>query len=228
LGFALVYVHLFYYIHISKKEISRVTRDVEWYYSQRYLVWLDKLLNALIVVLLISIVNGIFQYSSLKTYFEISLIIVLILVCLFIVRLILNALDEPFIVPKSEGVKRNSGIPLDSNESEEILTKIQEALKEKRLFMESDLTLGHLSEAIGSTSRKVSQVINDRMGHSFFDLINTHRIAEAKRIFKERKDPKLTVLEVMYEVGFNSKSSFNTQFKKKTGLTPSEFLKLNT
>ncbi|WP_422081522.1 helix-turn-helix domain-containing protein [Ulvibacterium sp.] len=226
-GFALVYIHLFYYIHISKKEIKSVTKDVEWYYSQRYLVWLDKLLNALIVVLLISIVNGIFQYSSLKTYFEISLIIVLILVCLFIVRLILNALDEPFIVPKSEGVKRNSGILLDSNESEEIFTKIQEALKEKRLFMESDLTLGHLSEAIGSTSRKVSQVINDRMGHSFFDLINTHRIAEAKRIFRERKDPKLTVLEVMYEVGFNSKSSFNTQFKKKTGLTPSEFLKLN-
>lgn len=227
-GFALVYVHLFYYIHISKKAIRRATKDVEVYYSQRYLVWLDKVLNALIVVLLISIVNGIFQYSSLKEYFEISLTVVLILVCLFIARLILNALDEPFIVPEVDGVKRYSGTLLDTRESEEIFTKIQKALKEKRLFMESDLTLGHLSEAVGSTSRKVSQVINERTGHSFFDLINTHRIAEAQKIFKERKDPKLTVLEVMYEVGFNSKSSFNTQFKKKTGLTPSEFLKLNT
>lgn len=228
LGFALVYVHLFYYIHISKKEIKRVTKNVEWYFSQRYLVWLDKLLNALVVVLLISIVNGILQYSALKFYFEISLIIILVLVCLFIVRLILNALDEPFIIPKLDGIKRNSGIPMDPKESEEIFAKIQEALKDKRLFMESDLTLSHLSEAIGYSSRKVSQVINDSMGHSFFDLINTYRIAEAQKIFKERKDPKLTVLEVMYEVGYNSKSSFNTQFKKKTGLTPSEFLKLNT
>lgn len=228
LGFALVYVHLFYYIHLSKKEIKRVTADVELYYSQSYLVWLNKLLNALMVVLLISIVNGILQYSSLKFYFEVSLIIILVLVCGFIVNVILKALDEPFLVPRPEGIRRSSGIPLDAKESEEIFAKIQVALKEKRLFMQSDLTLGHLSKTIGSTSRKVSQVINDRMGHSFFDLINTYRIAEAQKIFRERKNPKLTVLEVMYEVGFNSKSSFNTQFKKKTGLTPSEYLKLNT
>lgn len=228
LGFALVYVHLFYYILISKKEIKKVTVDAEVYYSQHYLVWLNKLLNALIVVLLISIVNGILQYSALKFYFEISLIIILVLVCMFIVNIILKALDDPFIIPQSDNIKRNSGVPLDVQESEEIFTKIQVALREKRLFMESDLTLGHLSEAIGCSSRKVSQVINDSMGHSFFDLINTYRIAEAQKIFKERKDPKLTVLEVMYEVGFNSKSSFNTQFKKKTGITPSEFLKLNT
>ena len=41
----------------------------------------------------------------------------------------------------------------------------------------------------------------------------------------ENKDAKLTVLEVMYEVGYNSKSSFNTQFKRKTGMTPTDFKK---
>jgi len=52
--------------------------------------------------------------------------------------------------------------------------------------------------------------------------ISNIRIEEAKRLLTNPKDKKITVLEVMYEVGFNSKSSFNTLFKKYTGVTPSE------
>jgi AraC-like DNA-binding protein len=46
-----------------------------------------------------------------------------------------------------------------------------------------------------------------------------------QQILKESRDDKLTVLEAMYEAGFNSKSSFNTAFKKETGQTPTEFRK---
>ena len=62
-------------------------------------------------------------------------------------------------------------------------------------------------------------------GKSFFDFINAFRIREAQQVFRESGDDKLTILEVMYQVGFNSKSSFNTAFKKETGQTPSEFRK---
>ena len=55
------------------------------------------------------------------------------------------------------------------------------------------------------------------------DFINTYRIEKAKERLLHPKDEKETILEVMYEVGFNSKSSFNTVFKKKTGLTPSQY-----
>jgi AraC-like DNA-binding protein len=55
--------------------------------------------------------------------------------------------------------------------------------------------------------------------------VNRYRIEEAKRLLTNPPDKKITVLEVLYEVGFNSKSSFNTLFKKYTGLTPSEFKK---
>ena len=61
------------------------------------------------------------------------------------------------------------------------------------------------------------------LGKSFFDLINSYRIEEAKKMIKEPEDEKMTISEVMYKVGFNSKSSFNTAFKKYTGLTPSEY-----
>ena len=60
----------------------------------------------------------------------------------------------------------------------------------------------------------------------FFDFINAYRIKEVQNILKESTDDKLTVLEAMYQAGFNSKSSFNTAFKKETGLTPTEFRKM--
>jgi AraC-like DNA-binding protein len=44
-------------------------------------------------------------------------------------------------------------------------------------------------------------------------------------ILKTPSKKEFTVLEVLYEVGFNSKSSFNTAFKKHTGLTPTQFRK---
>jgi AraC-like DNA-binding protein len=62
---------------------------------------------------------------------------------------------------------------------------------------------------------------------NFFDFINRYRIEEAQRLLTDPPDKKITVLEVLYECGFNSKSSFNTLFKKHTGLTPSEFKKKN-
>jgi AraC-like DNA-binding protein len=70
-------------------------------------------------------------------------------------------------------------------------------------------------------------VINDLTGKNFFEFINHYRIEEAKRMLTNPKDKKITVLEVMYQSGFNSKSSFNTLFKKQTGLTPVEFKKAN-
>jgi AraC-like DNA-binding protein len=53
--------------------------------------------------------------------------------------------------------------------------------------------------------------------------VNEYRIKKAMEIFKNTNDGKLTVVEVLYEIGFNCKSSFNTAFKKFTGNTPSEF-----
>ena len=63
---------------------------------------------------------------------------------------------------------------------------------------------------------------------NFFDFINQFRIDEARSILKNPEKKQFTVLEILYEVGFNSKSSFNTAFKKHTGLTPTQYRKKNT
>jgi AraC-like DNA-binding protein len=67
----------------------------------------------------------------------------------------------------------------------------------------------------------LSQAINDGLKKSFFEMTAEYRIDEAKRLLKEK--PNFKVEEIAESVGYNSKSSFNTAFKKITGQTPSEW-----
>lgn len=76
------------------------------------------------------------------------------------------------------------------------------------------------NEEVKMNSRDLSILINQNLNQHFFDFINKYRIIEAMNILKNPAKKELTVLEILYEVGFNSKSSFNTgftstQFKKK-------------
>ena len=228
LVFVLLYAHFLCYIYLSKSQVRKAAGHLEHFYSHGTLSWLNRLLNALIVVLLIAMVNSALQLAGSRFYFEMGLIVILLATGVFIGRIILRALDRPSTLVHGDLAKKYAGSLMRPGESEALSIKIAKVLAEDRLFLDPELTLEDLSNAIGASSRKVSQTINERMGKNFFDLINMHRIAAAKKIFTDRKDPKLTVLEVMYEVGFNSKSSFNTQFKKRTGLTPSEFLRLRS
>ena len=65
------------------------------------------------------------------------------------------------------------------------------------------------------------------MKQNFYDFINNYRINFAKNLLNNPADDKMTVLEILYEAGFNSKSAFNVAFKKETGVTPSQFRRSN-
>src|SRR5207253_4265417 len=104
-------------------------------------------------------------------------------------------------------------------------SRLQNYMQQNKPFLDSELTLDELAVQLQVKPKLLSQTINEVAQQNFFEFINHYRIEEAKRLLTNPKDKKITVLEVMYEVGFNSKSSFNTLFKKATGLTPSEFKK---
>jgi YesN/AraC family two-component response regulator len=116
-------------------------------------------------------------------------------------------------------------LPVLNNEKKLILDKLQQHMQSAKPFLEPELTLDELAIQLSVKPKILSQTINELLQQNFFEFINSYRIEEAKRLLTNPKDKKITVLEVMYEVGFNSKSSFNTIFKKNTGLTPSEFKK---
>ena len=78
-----------------------------------------------------------------------------------------------------------------------------------------------LADHLKTTVHMLSQVINEGLNKTFFEMTAQYRIEEAKRLLKEK--PNIKVEEIAEEVGYNSKSSFNTTFKKLTGQTPSEW-----
>lgn len=105
------------------------------------------------------------------------------------------------------------------------LEKIRHYFATEQPFTDPNLSLSDLAEQLDLPLRRLSWLINTHFGQNFMSFINEHRINLAKERLLAPKDPGETILEVMYDVGFNSKSSFNTLFKKATGLTPTQFRK---
>lgn len=100
---------------------------------------------------------------------------------------------------------------------------IMSLIEKEKIFQEPELTLQQLATKLNSPAYLVSQTINDELKKSFYDLVNGYRVEEAKRLLLHPDNSNYTILSVGFEAGFNSKTTFNTVFKKFTGLTPTEF-----
>lgn len=109
---------------------------------------------------------------------------------------------------------------LSPEASERIERKLRAAMARDHLYRDPNLSLWTLAGHVGASPNYISQTLNEVIGESFFDFVNRHRIAEAKRLLSDSGE---TVLAIAYEAGFNSRSSFYTAFKRVTGRTPSEY-----
>lgn len=112
---------------------------------------------------------------------------------------------------------------LTAERSERYLDKLLNLMKQDKPFTDGDLTIQKLAEKLSIPAHHLSQTINERLGQTFSDFINSYRVEEAKKKLLDPGLKHLSVLGIAEEVGFNSKSSFNAVFKKHTNMTPSEF-----
>jgi AraC-like DNA-binding protein len=126
------------------------------------------------------------------------------------------------LAPKLYIFKKNgNGHSKNGDEQKELLNRLLILLDKEKIFTDPELSLQKVSTLLKVSHKVLSAVINDKLGQSFTDLINNHRIKEGKTLLV--KYPEKTVQEIMYEIGYNSKSAFNLHFKSSTGLTPKEF-----
>lgn len=114
---------------------------------------------------------------------------------------------------------------LSEDDKNKILTKITREMEANTYFTNNLASLSGLAKQINESSHHVSQVINEKMDKSFFELLAFYRVEHAKKLIKGDKDGKITIEELAEMVGYNSKSAFNTAFRKFTSQTPSEFRK---
>jgi len=139
-----------------------------------------------------------------------------------------NTIEKEFLQAEAiESSKREDKIRSARKQPEtitdEVAARILHIMEQDKLYQEADLTLQNLADRLQLPSYQVSQAINDGLNKNFYDLVNSYRVEEAKRLLLDAKNNNFTILSVGFEAGFNSKTTFNTVFKKFTGLTPTEF-----
>lgn len=124
---------------------------------------------------------------------------------------------------KVMGVKAN----LPEESVTQILNGLGKLMLEEKLYRDADLSLSRLANHLGTTSKNISFVLNQKLGKNFTDYINHYRVEEVKDRLLRSENKKYTITALAYECGFNSQPTFQRAFKNIVGITPSEFLQRN-
>lgn len=234
-GSALIFIHFFVYLLMALRQIDRYRRALANRFSDlqhKNLNWLSSIIWFFLLFFWLSLFRGLIVYTPFASYQFVLLLAMLLSLFWFTNQFLLNALRSPELfagVATDELTTAAQAIipPTAPNPAEHaaLLRQLDDYMQTQKPYLEPELTLEDLAQRLGTRPKLLSVALNDGLGQHFFDYVNHYRIDAAKQLLTNPPDPKLTVLEVMYEVGFNSKSSFNTLFRKYTGQTPSEYKK---
>jgi AraC-like DNA-binding protein len=129
-------------------------------------------------------------------------------------------LKKPNIFTPTEKYKYSI---LSDKEKQDYIKLLITCMEEEKSYRDSLLSLKSLAKKLSIGERYLSQIINESFNESFYDFVNRYRIEETKKVIKTMNGSPRTILSIAYEVGFNSKSTFNSAFKKNTGYTPKEY-----
>jgi AraC-like DNA-binding protein len=112
---------------------------------------------------------------------------------------------------------------LSIEEKERYVRKLEEFMRTEKPYFNPTLSLADLARQLAVPAHVVSQVLNVELKQNFYDFVNSYRIDASKQLLADTSGTDRTILEVLYQCGFNSKSVFNAAFKKHTGVTPRDF-----
>lgn len=195
--------------------------------------WLFQLLLFSALLYTVAIVKNTLKYFGQQDIFQASQIVVGLIVLCVVCWYVLKALRYPALF---SGVDSNTKLTrnlIEGNKSKQNLNcnndlqHLTSYMETQKPYLNPSLTIRNLAEEIEMNYRDLSILINQKLNQHFFDFVNEYRIKEAMGILENPTKKEVTILEILYEVGFNSKSSFNTAFKKHTGKTPTEFKRNN-
>lgn len=218
-------VQLLIYIGFSLLELKGAFKKAQYSFFKKGIKpisWLRDLTFVFLLIVVVVIVVKLVYYKDIGdyligTYISISIYITTI----YIFR---NSTffqeSVSLIIYENKKYKKSS---LDEVQKENIVEKINKFLVHDKYFKNNLASLPGLSKLSNIPVHHISQVINEKLDVTFFELLARKRIEEAMEILKNEKMANLTIEEIAEEVGYNSKSAFNKTFKKITGLTPTQY-----
>jgi YesN/AraC family two-component response regulator len=132
---------------------------------------------------------------------------------------------EEFMTYNNEKYKTSN---LSKRDSKIIFQKLVQLMRSEKYYLKEDLSLSQLADLTEIPYRDLSQIINENADLNFYNFINQYRVDEAKRLLLQISNNNRTILDICFEVGFNTKATFNAAFKKFTNKTPSQFINENS
>lgn len=217
-----------YLINIYREQLKDSRSNIE----NIDLAWLKILVLGFAAVTLVGVVLSLSKVINLFQPVDINLQIFLglttyyadlILVCFLLFFSAAN-------ISSVEKVKDQTKSSYDDYQADdEYVSRILKFMDNEKPYLKSNITLDALSELIDVPARELTAILNGHFKMNFYEFINNYRIKEAKEILAADSSQEKTISDIFLAVGFNSKSVFNTFFKKNVGVTPTEFRKqLNT
>lgn len=137
---------------------------------------------------------------------------------IFINAILMMALKKPKVFYINQN---NSTWSMKEEEQSNYLNGFIELMEKEKVYKDSELTLNKISEQLQINPKYLSLILNKQLHCSFPHIINKYRIETSKELLEN--DSGMTIQQIMYDVGYNSKSAFNNHFKRITGYTPSEY-----
>ncbi|MHC8949890.1 helix-turn-helix domain-containing protein [Sphingobacterium hungaricum] len=237
--FKVIYISLIlsnslFYTLLSYIKIKRHQRNIELFSSDTSSIdlrWLKYIIYSFIAsAMIIIFYNILSKADGLNVYINLCFLIIVYLVAFYSMR-------QQEIYPKGLNFEETIGdghLAVRGNNLERIkrldvteLNKLKEDLlklmEDELPYLDSELNLFKLSDKLGISSHQLSYVLNEGFGENFFNFVNKYRVEKAKELLTNPTYDHLNMVAIGYDAGFNSKTAFNTTFKKMTSLTPTEY-----
>jgi AraC-like DNA-binding protein len=133
----------------------------------------------------------------------------------------LTCLDPETLQPK-ERYERSG---LTNKKAKELLDIIEIYMAKERPYLDCDLTADKLALQLSIPRHHLTQIFSEELGKNFYTYINEHRINAVKALMQDPYHQEMTLLDIAYQGGFNSKPTFNRVFKSNCKMTPSQYRK---
>lgn len=217
-------LHILFYIIISiqiMKNHGLIISNLSSNIKNQRSSWIIFLLAGLISVWLFKL--GIFigwDLSGISRWCQYTATTFFLTTFIFINPIMYIALKKPELFTHKNKYNQSA---LSGSGKQSYLNRLLACMKFDKPHLQPSISLPELAKLLSIPKHHLSQVINESFDLNFNDFINKYRIDEALLLLQDRANNNRTILEIAYRVGFNSKSTFNSAFKKHTGQTPKEF-----
>ena len=218
-GFWIIQLQLFIYIIISLVLLIKFYSLSKYERTQsekNIFNWMISVLAGITIIWMAIVLLGIFKF--IPFFIEIAVLYSFVIYVMVYLAIMLYRKNRQNIF-----IEKYKNYRITDDQAEKILEKLLSVMEKDKPYINPDLSISQLAHIISVPLHTLSMIINYKLQQNFSDFVNSYRIDEAKQMISSPEFQHIKISSIAYDSGFNTLSSFNTAFKKKTYLTPSQY-----